>query len=57
MPHKKIGRNDMCMCGSGKKFKKCCEGKDSSTWELSVVDKPIGTVKNLTMTFTEKKEM
>ena len=23
----KIGRNDPCPCGSGKKFKKCCEGK------------------------------
>ena len=22
---KKIGRNDPCPCGSGKKFKKCCE--------------------------------
>ncbi|MBN2479136.1 MAG: SEC-C domain-containing protein [Parachlamydiales bacterium] len=22
---KKIGRNDPCVCGSGKKFKKCCE--------------------------------
>jgi hypothetical protein len=22
---KKIGRNDLCYCGSGKKFKKCCE--------------------------------
>jgi uncharacterized protein YecA (UPF0149 family) len=21
---KKIGRNDLCPCGSGKKFKKCC---------------------------------
>jgi len=21
---KKIGRNDMCPCGSGKKYKKCC---------------------------------
>ena len=21
---KKIGRNDLCSCGSGKKFKKCC---------------------------------
>ena len=20
----KVGRNDMCPCGSGKKFKKCC---------------------------------
>jgi len=23
-PHKGIGRNDPCPCGSGKKFKKCC---------------------------------
>lgn len=21
---KKVGRNDPCLCGSGKKFKKCC---------------------------------
>ena len=23
-----IGRNDPCPCGSGKKYKKCCEAKD-----------------------------
>lgn len=23
----KIGRNDPCPCGSGKKYKKCCMGK------------------------------
>ncbi|HEV3270340.1 MAG TPA: SEC-C metal-binding domain-containing protein [Candidatus Rhabdochlamydia sp.] len=23
----KTGRNDLCPCGSGKKFKKCCESK------------------------------
>ena len=22
--HKKVGRNDLCPCGSGKKYKKCC---------------------------------
>lgn len=22
--HKKIGRNDLCPCGSGKKYKHCC---------------------------------
>ena len=26
---KKIGRNDPCPCGSGKKYKKCCLGKDT----------------------------
>jgi hypothetical protein len=24
---KKVGRNDPCLCGSGKKFKKCCLNK------------------------------
>jgi hypothetical protein len=23
----KIGRNSPCLCGSGKKYKQCCEGK------------------------------
>ncbi len=27
--HKLPGRNDPCICGSGKKFKKCCEPLDS----------------------------
>lgn len=22
--HQKVGRNDLCPCGNGKKFKKCC---------------------------------
>jgi SWIM/SEC-C metal-binding protein len=26
----KIGRNDPCPCGSGKKFKKCCGGTDAT---------------------------
>ncbi|MEW7979073.1 MAG: SEC-C metal-binding domain-containing protein [Candidatus Sedimenticola endophacoides] len=26
-----IGRNDSCPCGSGRKFKRCCLGKESST--------------------------
>jgi|GEM_PF-1634298 len=25
-----IGRNDPCPCNSGKKYKKCCEGKDQA---------------------------
>jgi hypothetical protein len=29
LEHKKIGRNDLCVCGSGKKFKKCCGTKES----------------------------
>jgi len=34
MKKKKIGRNDPCPCGSGKKYKKCCLGKPS-TQDLS----------------------
>lgn len=26
----KVGRNDLCPCGSGKKFKKCCELKQGA---------------------------
>jgi preprotein translocase subunit SecA len=26
-PLDKLGRNDPCPCGSGKKYKKCCGGK------------------------------
>ena len=26
----KPGRNDLCSCGSGKKFKHCCEGRVTS---------------------------
>jgi hypothetical protein len=27
-PTRKVGRNDPCPCGSGKKYKKCCLGKE-----------------------------
>ena len=29
----KIGRNDLCHCGSGKKYKKCCMTKDKEEKE------------------------
>ena len=29
--HPKAGRNDPCPCGSGRKYKKCCEAKQQST--------------------------
>ncbi len=27
---KKLGRNDPCACGSGKKYKQCCEARDAN---------------------------
>lgn len=31
----KIGRNDPCSCGSGKKYKKCCESKEAAARKLT----------------------
>ncbi|MDD3926439.1 MAG: SEC-C metal-binding domain-containing protein [bacterium] len=30
IPAAKVGRNDPCPCGSGKKYKKCCLGRESA---------------------------
>jgi hypothetical protein len=30
----KTGRNEPCPCGSGKKFKKCCEGKADASQKM-----------------------
>ena len=35
MSKKSVGRNDPCPCGSGKKYKKCCLGKDEAQVRLS----------------------
>jgi uncharacterized protein YecA (UPF0149 family) len=34
MVSKKIGRNELCPCGSGKKYKKCCMGKKDKLIEI-----------------------
>ena len=31
----KLGRNDPCHCGSGKKYKKCCYAKDTAKTEAA----------------------
>ena len=31
MTHTKAGRNDMCPCGSGRKFKRCCAIKTTES--------------------------
>ncbi|HVL65792.1 MAG TPA: SEC-C metal-binding domain-containing protein [Vicinamibacterales bacterium] len=33
----KTGRNDACPCGSGRKFKQCCERKPSSSSSRLIV--------------------
>lgn len=40
---KKIGRNDLCPCGSGKKYKQCCWGKPrtlKTQHKVTVLSKP-----------------
>ncbi len=37
----RVGRNDPCPCGSGRKFKKCCAGKESDTSQYEAVRAPI----------------
>ena len=31
----KVGQNDPCPCGSGRKFKRCCEGKETNSTSSS----------------------
>lgn len=62
MPHKqrtvvreyeKIGRNEPCPCGSGKKYKNCClsSGKYESSHELTILES--AKVKNNEMKLSE----
>ena len=51
----KVGRNDPCPCGSGKKYKQCCEKKASalsSTAWLTIVGVAIAALVVLVMSFT-----
>ncbi len=50
---KKIGRNELCPCGSGKKYKKCCLGKD----EQLKVKLSILNYVNRFLTYEEVNEM
>ncbi len=50
----KIGRNEACPCGSGKKFKRCCLGKQQEqTTELTEVQKAQVSLQNAISTIQE----
>jgi tetratricopeptide (TPR) repeat protein len=38
----KIGRNDACPCGSGKKYKRCCLAKDEEAEGATLLFNPFG---------------
>lgn len=45
---KKVGRNDPCPCGSGKKYKRCClRGDHSAKPNSARVDIPLSVLRNL----------
>ncbi|KPK31836.1 MAG: hypothetical protein AMS24_05400 [Chlamydiae bacterium SM23_39] len=50
---KKVGRNDPCPCGSGKKFKKCCERKMIGKKFMATKIEP--EKKNVLSSFFKKK--
>jgi hypothetical protein len=39
----KAGRNDQCICGSGKKYKRCCLNKSSVQYATPNVIQPVGS--------------
>jgi len=46
--HQKVGRNDPCPCGSGKKFKQCCFNKQEAKKQempQTTVPKPLSAHK------------
>lgn len=47
----KVGRNDPCPCGSGKKHKKCCESKAS---KLSIGNAQVLTGPNKMASFFQR---
>lgn len=53
----KIGRNDPCPCGSGKKFKNCCINKPRSKplpFKAKLLSQPRQDVDLMARTFGEK---
>lgn len=46
---KKVGRNDPCPCGSGKKYKKCCEQRlgPKRKFQASILSSGLSSGKNL----------
>lgn len=43
----KVGRNEPCSCGSGKKYKKCCESADASQEDSPVDEKELAVIRSL----------
>lgn len=53
----KVGRNDLCPCGSGKKYKKCCEARERSQAWSPVAGLTMGEYRRRLHEFLSAEEM
>lgn len=52
-----IGRNDPCLCGSGKKYKKCCQSKNAVTIETVQQDELERVLQTFYDEYPERKDI
>lgn len=52
-----VGRNDQCPCGSGKKYKKCCEGKQQVTVENVFNEEIESVLQTFYSVYPERKDI
>lgn len=52
-----VGRNDQCPCGSGKKYKKCCEGKNQATTLTVFHDEIENVLQTFYSNYPERKDI
>lgn len=52
-----VKRNDQCPCGSGKKYKKCCEGKAQATVETVFHDEIENVLQTFYSTYPEREDL
>jgi hypothetical protein len=52
MTKMKIGRNDPCHCGSGQKYKRCCQEKDEAAAKRgAIINRPPTTIDRSSTSF------
>lgn len=52
-----IGRNEPCLCGSGKKYKKCCETKEVKSTQQVMMEEIESTLQTFYNTYPERKDI
>jgi len=52
-----VKRNDPCPCGSGKKYKKCCEGKQQVTVETVQIEELERVLQTFYLEYPERKDV